>query len=553
MRRARSRALSVRLGGDDRQIVALALPALGALAAEPLYVLADTAIVGHLGVDPLAALALAGAALAGAVSLCNFLAYASTPKVGRLHAAGLGEQAAHVGTQAVILAAALGLALGLLTALGAGPVLAVLGAHGQVGRLAWVYMRIAAVGLPFALVAIAGQGYLRGVARLRLPLMLLLAGNLLNVALEILFVYRLRLGIAGSAWATVIAQALMAAGFLAVMLAAAPTAAWRIDRGTLGELMGTGGEIFVRTGSLFAAFLLAGAILARTSAGALAAHQIAFQLWIFLALVLDAFAIAAQVLVSRHLGAGARGRARELATRTILWSLLTGVLFAAIMMMLAGPLPRLFSDERSVLSPVHAIWPIFALMQPANAVVFALDGILIGAGDTRYLMWAMLASSTLVFAPLAAGSLLFGWGIVGSALAHTPLLPHPVKGPAHLVSHGNEAFPQLVLVLQGEGITVDLVGDTSIKAGVTSSTFAHVPDVPVSSFELTLPEGRYSALAAGGDLCKNAKKLTMPTEFVAQNGARRTHSTKIVLTGCPKAKGQKGKHKPERRGKSGTR
>lgn len=411
--RARRGLLGLRLGGDDKQIVRLAVPALGALAAEPLYVLVDTAIVGHLGVDPLAALALAGAALAGAVSLCNFLAYGSTPKVGRLYAAGLSDEAAHVGCQAVILAAVLGIALATVTALAAGTVVAVLGARGQINHLAILYMRIAAIGLPFALIAIAGQGYLRGISRLRLPLVLLLAGNLLNVALELLFVYGLRLGIAGSAWATVIAQAVMAAGFLATMVAATTIASWRIDTTALRELMSTGGEIFVRTGSLFAAFLLAGAILARTSTSSLAAHQIAFQLWMFLALALDAFAIAAQVLVSQHLGVAQAERARQLAARTIVWSIIIGLLFAAIMMALADPLPRIFTDNTAVLDGAHAIWPIFALMQPANAAVFALDGILIGAGDTRYLMWAMLASSALIFAPLAVASLLLGWGIIG--------------------------------------------------------------------------------------------------------------------------------------------
>jgi putative MATE family efflux protein len=195
--RTRRAVLRLRLGSDDRRIAGLAVPALGALAAEPLYVLVDTAIVGHLGVDPLAALALAGAALSSAVSLCNFLAYGSTPKVGRLHAAGQTEAAGRLGCQAIMLAAMLGLALAAVTALSAGPALDVLGAHGQISHLGVLYMRIAAIGLPFALIAIAGQGYLRGISRVRLPLVLLLVGNLLNVALELLFVYGLHLGIAG--------------------------------------------------------------------------------------------------------------------------------------------------------------------------------------------------------------------------------------------------------------------------------------------------------------------------------------------------------------------
>jgi len=127
--------------------------------------------------------------------------------------------------------------------------------------------------------------------------------------------------------------------------------------------------------------------------------------------------------------------------------------------------------------------------------------------------------------------------IVASAKAITPILPVPLEGPAYFVSHGNEAFPQLILVLQGYGITIDLVGDTFIsKAGITSSTFAHVPDAPVSSFELTLPQGKFSALAANANLCTVKGGLKMPTEFVAQNGAVIHQSTPISVTGCPKAK-----------------
>jgi putative MATE family efflux protein len=390
----------------------LALPALGALAAEPLYVLVDTAIVGHLGVSPLAALALAGGILAGAVALCNFLEYGSTPKVGRLFAVGDERAAAHLGRQATILGAALGVVLAVIAVAAAPPLIAAMGGHGRVGRLAVLYMRIAALGLPCALIAVAAQGFFRGVARLRLPLLVLLGGNLLNAGLELWFVDGLRLGIAGSAWGTVAAQVVMAAVFVVILLRAGDRGPL-VDRAALRSLARTGGEIFVRTGSLYAAFLLGGAILARIGAGSLAAHQIAFQLWNFLALALDALAIAAQVLVSHQLAVGHAGRARELAARTLGWSLGVGVVFAGVFMALEGVLPRVFTANADVLGRVHAIWPIFALMQPVNAAVFALDGILIGAGDTRFLMWAMIPCTALAFAPVAVASLALGWGIVG--------------------------------------------------------------------------------------------------------------------------------------------
>jgi putative MATE family efflux protein len=205
------------LGADDRTIFALAVPALGALAAEPLYVLVDTAIVGHLGVAPLAALALAATLLSGVVNLCNFLAYGSTPMIGRLYAAGRRDEADALGHQTLILAIGLGLVLGGVVAGLAPALVSAIGGRHRVGHLAAMYMRIAAIGLPCALVAVAGQGYLRGIAQLRLPLVILLAGNALNVVLEVVFVYTFHLGIAGSAWATVIAQVLMAAWFVVAM------------------------------------------------------------------------------------------------------------------------------------------------------------------------------------------------------------------------------------------------------------------------------------------------------------------------------------------------
>ncbi len=411
--RARTRP---RLNADDRRIAALALPALGALAAEPLYVLVDTAIVGHLGVAPLGALALAGTLLSTVVSLCNFLAYGSTPMVGRLHAAGRSREAAPLGRQTLILALLVGLVLGALAAAAAAPLIGLLGGRGRLAGMAVVYMRIAAIGLPFALIAVAGQGYLRGLGRLRAPLALLLIGNIANAILEVVFVFALHWGIAGSAWATVIAQSGIAVAF--ILIAARERAVrWRIDLPVLRTLAGTGGEIFIRTAALLAAFLLAGAILARVGAASLAAHDIAFQLWMFLALALDALAIAAQVTISQHLGAGQPARARGMALRILAWSVAIGLLLSALMLPLSGLLPHVFTSQPTVLARLAAIWPIFALMQPFNAAVFALDGILLGAGDTRYLMWAMLAAALLGFGPVALASTALHWGITGIWIA----------------------------------------------------------------------------------------------------------------------------------------
>jgi putative MATE family efflux protein len=405
----------------DREIVALALPALGALAAEPLYVLADTAIVGHLGRAQIAALALAGTVLTEAFALFNFLTYATTAVVARASGAGEEERAGALAAQALWLSAAVGAGLLVVGEATAGPLLHALGGSGRSGHFALVYFRIAVLGLPAAFVALAGQGYLRGVSRLARPLVIVAAGNAANLALEAAFVYGLHWGIAGSAAGTAIAQAGMGAAFV-VELLRPPASSRRPRLAALRPLVRVGWQIFVRTAALVSTFLVAASILARVSDAALGAHQIAFQLFLFLALVLDAIAIAGQVLVGRALGAGDRVRAHEAAVRMIAWSTGLGVAFAIVLLPLGSLLPRAFTGDAEVLHEARRAWPFFALLQPLGGAVFALDGILIGASDTSYLMWSMLAASLLVFLPLALLSLELGWGIVGIWAALDALL-----------------------------------------------------------------------------------------------------------------------------------
>ncbi len=409
-----------RLSTYDRQIFRLALPALGSLAAGPLYVLVDTAIVGHLGTLPLAGLALAGTLLDGALALCNFLAYATTAQAGRYHAAGEELIARRLAAQALWLATGIGLLLVALGSIGGGAAVGLLGGTAEVGAGALTYLRIGILGLPFALIATGGQGYLRGIEDLRTPLMLIVGGNILNVLLELLFVYSFGWGLQGSAWATVIAQAGMGGGFILIL--------WRDSAGarspnlpSMRPLLRMSRQILIRTAALYSAFVVASAVLARIGAASLAAHQVLFQLWIFLALVLDAIAIAGQVLVSRALGAGDRDSAFASAARMIAWSTAVGLLLALGMLALGEQLPRVFTTDPAVLDRVRSAWPLFALMQPLNGAVFALDGILIGAGDSRYLMWSMLLSAALVV-PLALLALAESWGIFGVWVAILALI-----------------------------------------------------------------------------------------------------------------------------------
>ena len=270
----------------DREIFRLALPALGALAAEPLYVLADTAIVGHLGRPQISALGLAGTVLSGAFTIFNFLTYGTTAVVARASGAGQEERAARLAAQALWVSVAIGAALVVVLEAAATPLLDVLGAHGRSGHFALVYFRIAALGLPAALVALAGQGYLRGVSNLRRPLEIVVAANVVNLVLELLFVYGFRWGIAGSAAGTAIAQAGMGAAFVGELLR--PHAdSKRPSLREMAPMVRVGRQIFVRTAALYASFLAAASVCARMGDAQLGAHQIGSQLFFFLALLYE--------------------------------------------------------------------------------------------------------------------------------------------------------------------------------------------------------------------------------------------------------------------------
>jgi putative MATE family efflux protein len=396
----------------DREILRLALPALGALAAEPLYILADTAIVGHLGRPQIAALGLAGTVLAGAFTIFNFLTYGTTAVVARASGAGQEERAGRLAAQALWISLAIGVVLLVFAEAAAVPLLRALGGHGESGHFALVYFRIGALGLPAALIALAGQGYLRGVSNLRRPLEIVVVANVANLVLEIVFVYVFHWGIAGSAAGTAIAQAGMGIAFVVELLRPHADSKQPSLR-EMAPMMRVGRQIFVRTTALYASFLVAASVLARVGDAQLGAHQIATQLFFFLALLLDAVAIAGQVIVGRMLGAGDAAGAHDAAVRMIGWSVALGAFFALVLLPLGDVIPRAFTDDPDVLHQAELVWPLFALMQPLAGAVFALDGILIGASDTSFLMWSMLAASFLVYIPIALLSLVEGWGIVG--------------------------------------------------------------------------------------------------------------------------------------------
>ena len=411
MLRAAATVHAVRRSQYDREILLLALPALGALAAEPLYLLADTAIVGHLGTPQLAALALAATVLSSLVSLCIFLTYGTTARVSRLHGAGDHAGANALAAQALWLALGVGVSVAAVVAALADPLIGLLGGEGDVAAMAERYLRISALGVPMALIALAGQGWLRGVGDLRTPLVIVVAANAVNVVLERLFVEGFDWGRDGAGWGTVPAPAGLGAAFAAV-LRRARAGRRRPDWTRIRSLTSIGAQLLVRTAALLGCFVLATAVCARIGEASLGAHQIGFQLFGFLALVLDAIAIAGQVIVGRALGAGDAEAAYAAARRMLEWSVAAGLLIAGVFLALRDVIPRAFTSDPAVIERAAAMWPLFCALWPPAAIVFALDGILIGAGDARYLAGAMVVAAA-VFVPLALLALALDWGIVG--------------------------------------------------------------------------------------------------------------------------------------------
>ncbi|MGY1857418.1 MATE family efflux transporter [Modestobacter sp. SYSU DS0290] len=399
-----------------RSIPSLAAPALVVLAAEPLYLLVDTAVVGNLGTVALGGLAVGGGVLAVVAGLLNFLAYGTTARAARR--AGAGDRAGAVaeGVQATWLAVGLGVGAALLLQLLAGPLTRLMaGGAGPVAAAGEQWLRVASAGLPLLLVALAGNGWLRGVQELRRPMRYVLVGSLLSLVLCPLLVHVAGLGLVGSAVANVTGQAVAAALFARSLAGelARQDIGWRPRAGALRAQLVLGRDLLVRAAVLQLAFAAAAAVVARAGTAQLGAHQIALQLWLFLALVLDAYAIAAQTLVGQALGARRPEDARRTATRVVAWGAGTGAVTAAVLLALQPVLPPLFTDDPAVLAQTDVVWWFLALMQPLAGAAFALDGVLMGAGDVAWLRTVTVGSALLGFVPLSLLSGWLDWGLTG--------------------------------------------------------------------------------------------------------------------------------------------
>jgi putative MATE family efflux protein len=342
----------------------------------------------------------------------NFLQYGTTAQVARASGAARHVTAARLGAQAVWLSLAIGAGVAALIAALASPVVEAVGAEGDTSEYAVSYLRIVAIGVPSAFLALGGQGFLRGVSDLRTPLEIVIGGNVLNLVLEVLFVYVFHWGIEGSAWGTAIAQTAMGVLFVWTILRRVGRANAGLRPALARRLLSVGKFLFVRTVALISAFVLAGAVVARSGDAPLAAYQVAFQLWIFLALVLDSIAIAGQIIAGRELGASRADEAYAAGLRMIWLSVALGAVFTVGLLVLVDLLPRVFTSDDAVLEACRDLWPIFALMQPLNGAVFALDGILIGAGDGRFIALSMVVAFASCAVALGV-TLAADWGVVG--------------------------------------------------------------------------------------------------------------------------------------------
>ncbi|MEX1078273.1 MAG: MATE family efflux transporter [Homoserinimonas sp.] len=365
----------------------MAVPALGALVAEPLFLLTDTALVGHLGQVPLAGLSIGSAILQTAIGLLIFLAYATTPAVARRLGAGDRGGAIRAGIDGMWLAVFIGVALVAVGIPTSGWLVRLFGAAPDVSMAADTYLTISLWGVPGMLLVIAANGLLRGLQDTRTPLVVALGGFAANAVLNAVFIYGFGWGIAGSAIGTVVAQWAMAIVYIAMAVRAARTTGVKLRPGLrgVGSAAGTGMWLLARTASLRVAMLATVFVATDFGITELASLQIAMTIFSTLAFILDALAIAGQALIGHGLGASDVDRVsavtRRLIQHGLLFGLLLGVIIAAIAP-LAGPV---FTSDDAVRSAVTVTLYIMAAGIPLAGYVFVLDGVLIGAGDARYL------------------------------------------------------------------------------------------------------------------------------------------------------------------------
>ena len=402
---------SMNLSVLDRRIIRLAVPALGTLAIEPLYVLVDTAIVGHLGTEPLAGLAIAATILLTITSFVMFLEYGVTPDVARALGRGDARSAGVAATDSLSIAVLLGAPAAAVIAVVARPLCSLFSSHDAVIDAATTYLRISAVGLPFVWMTMVGHGVMRGHNNLTRPLVIVLAANVANVVLEVIVVYGFDMGVAGSAWSTVIVQIAAAFAFTGIMRPymerIAP--AWRRMR----PILARAGHLGLRSVAMLTAWVATTRVASHVGTSTLAAHQVIQQLFTLFGLALDSLAIPAQSLVAGALGAGDADEAMAIGRSSMKMSVWVAAVFCCVLAASSPFVGTLFSDDDAVVGRVLVGTLFLAVLQIPGAVAFALDGVLIGGHDTKYLARAA-AFNLIPFVPALAAVIVYpSLGIAG--------------------------------------------------------------------------------------------------------------------------------------------
>jgi MATE family multidrug resistance protein len=398
-----------------RAILALAVPALGSLAADPVLSLVDTAFVGRLGALPLAALGIDTALFAFAFAVFNFLAYATTPLVAQARGRGDVVGSGLIVRRAMALAVGLGVFSTSVLALAAEPLVRLMQAAPEVVDPAVSYLRIRAFAVTALLIITAANGAYRGFKDTRTPLYVTIAVNGLNVVLDWYFIFGLELGMEGAAMATVAAQWIGALVFVGLLRRIGRREAWPADRIRLGDLrpfVAIGGVLVLRTLLLMLSLTMAAAAAARVGTIEVAAHQVVAQLWFLLAMIVDAVAIAAQALVAELEGAQDRAGARALSDRLLRWGVGVGVLLGFVVAGAGHLLAPIFTTDPAVQEAIRSVLIIAAVMQPLAAWVFVADGIYLARLAIRLLAGSTAVGLLAVVTVLGA-TLGFGWGLVG--------------------------------------------------------------------------------------------------------------------------------------------
>ncbi|MFQ5850385.1 MAG: MATE family efflux transporter [Candidatus Binatia bacterium] len=408
---------------QSREILELAIPAMLAIASEPILALADTAMIGRLGVEPLAGRAIASALIGGIYWVFTFLIFGTTTLVGRHYGANEPKACGEIYLQAIVLATIGGIAVSSLCILFASRLYTVMGAEQAVLVAGASYFRTRMAATPLTFFWYATVGFLRGIQNTRTPMFIALFVNGFNIVLDYALIYGRfgfpAMGLQGAAIASVASQLIGASICIRLLFYSSYATRYGLTRWSLKpsrfrSLSRIGREIAVRTGALRFSLIFATATVARMGPSLLSSHEIAFQLWIFCSDTVDGLAVAGQALVAKYLGSNRAEKAYRLGKILILWGCATGFSFGLGYWLFKRPLINLFTKSPDVIQTLSTeIFPLLVLSLPLNGIVFVLDGILIGAHDTRFLMWAMLIGSFTIFIPITWLSLQFGLGLLG--------------------------------------------------------------------------------------------------------------------------------------------